>query len=214
LETCLLGNTSRSLMSSRPVNQRRRIRLLQTGGLLLVAPLLFAHPLLTGDGHETIELFGLALVFACFVGRMWSILYIGSRKNLELVTNGPYSTSRNPLYFFSTLGAAGIGLFFGSVTLTLVLGLATWLVLVITARKEAAHLEAIFGQRYRAYADRTPLFWPNPALYRDTGEVTFSPVTLRRTFLDGLLVFAAFPAIEFVEYVRDSGYLPILFNLP
>ncbi|MEO3387290.1 isoprenylcysteine carboxylmethyltransferase family protein [Mesorhizobium sp. CAU 1741] len=201
-------------MSSQPVNQRMRIRLLQTGGLLLVASLLFAHPALTGDGHEMIELVGLGLVSACVAGRMWSILYIGSRKNQELVTNGPYSISRNPLYFFSVLGAAGVGLFVGSVTLTLMLGLATWLVLAATARKEAAHLETLFGSRYATYASRTPLFWPNPTHYREAGDVTFSPAALKRTFLDGLLFFAAFPAIELVEHLQDGGYLPILFRLP
>ncbi len=153
-------------------------------------------------------------VLACVAGRMWSIRYIGSKTNQDLVTTGPYSVTRNPLYFFSMLGAMGIGLFVGSLVLALFLGLAVYLVLVATAEKEAEHLEVLSGARYRDYARKTPMFWPKPSLYREAGEVAFSPAALRRTFLDGLLFFVAFPAIEMIEHLREVGYLPILFRLP
>jgi protein-S-isoprenylcysteine O-methyltransferase Ste14 len=200
-------------MSSQPVNQRVRIRILQAGGLLLIGALLFAQPALAGDGHERIEVIALALVFVCIAGRMWSILYIGSKKNGELVTEGPYSMTRNPLYVFSMVGAVGIGLFVGSFILALALGIAAYLVLAVTAEKEARHLESLFGDRYRDYARETPLFWPKPLLYRDADLVTFSPVALRRTFLDGLFFIAAFPAIELIEHLQVAGRLPILFTL-
>ncbi|MEP9387489.1 isoprenylcysteine carboxylmethyltransferase family protein [Mesorhizobium sp. KR9-304] len=200
-------------MSRKPVNQRVRIRILQAGGFLLIGALLFAHPALAGDGHEGVELIALALVLVCIAGRMWSILYIGAKKNEELVTAGPYSVTRNPLYVFSVIGAVGIGLFVGSFMLALALGLAAYLVLVVTAEKEARYLESLFGDGYRDYARETPLFWPKPLLYRDADEVTFSPVALRRTFLDGLFFLAAFPAIELIEHLQEAGRLPILFTL-
>lgn len=144
---------------------------------------------------------------------MWSILYIGAKKNRELITVGPYSMTRNPLYFFSMLGAAGIGLFVGSLVLALILALLVYLVLVTTAGKEAAHLETLFGERYRDYARRTPMFWPKPSLFREADDVTFSPAALKRTFLDGLLFIAALPAIELIEVVKETDYVPILFAL-
>lgn len=196
-----------------PVNQRIRIRILQLG-VLLTAPLLFTmNPTFSGDGSDTIEKIGVALVLVCVVGRMWSILYIGSRKNSELVTAGPYSITRNPLYFFSALGAVGIGLFVGSLVLAFALGLAFHVAFVMTAAKEARHLETLFGDRYRDYARRTPIFWPKPWLYEEGQEMLFSPAALRRTFLDGLVFFAAFPAIELIENLKDAGYLPMLFRL-
>ncbi|WP_442581577.1 methyltransferase family protein [Mesorhizobium sp. ASY16-5R] len=206
---------SRDPMTHPPANQKNRIRLLQAGALLSTAPILVAAPAFSGDGSDTIEKIGVALVLLCVVGRMWSILYIGSRKNRDLVTVGPYSMTRNPLYFFSVVGAMGIGLFIGSLVVTLVLGLAAYLVLVVTAGKEARHLETLFGDRYRSYASRTPVFWPRPSLYREPDEVAFSPSALRRTFLDGLLFISALPAVEMMEYLKENaGYLPMLFNLP
>ncbi|WP_209736670.1 hypothetical protein [Aureimonas populi] len=79
--------------------------------------------------------------------------------------------------------------------------------------KEAAHLESLFGQKIRDYARQTPGFWPKPSLYRDVEEVTFSPAALKRTLRDGLLFIAALPAIEFLEKVRHSDFVPVLFPL-
>jgi protein-S-isoprenylcysteine O-methyltransferase Ste14 len=53
-----------------------------------------------GTIHEMIEWFGIVLIVICILGRTWASLYIGGRKIDELVTVGPYSTMRNPLYFF------------------------------------------------------------------------------------------------------------------
>lgn len=197
-------------MTSLPVRQRPRIHLLQAGGALLAATILVTEPILAGGAHEIIEMAGLGLVLVCIAGRMWSTLYIGSRKNRALVTAGPYSITRNPLYLFSSIGAVGIGLMFGSVAAALGLGLVACFILIATANKEAEHLRAIFGPRYDDYARVTPLFWPKLSLYRDTEQMAFDPKALKRTFIDGLLFLAAFPAIEAVEHLQANGVLPIL----
>ena len=197
-------------MSSLPVNQRVRIHVVQAGGLVFATLLLLTHPALVGQAHEAIEMAGFGLVLACVAGRMWSILYVGSRKNRTLVTSGPYSMTRNPLYLFSTVGAVGVGLIHGSVVVALALGLFAWLVFTVTATKEAQHLRSLFGPAYDAYARETPMLWPRLSAYRDSPEVMFSPGALRRTFLDGLFFLAAFPAIEAIEHLQATGYLPIL----
>ena len=197
-------------MRSLPVRQRPRIHLLQAGGVLLTAAILFTQALLAGHAHEFIELAGLGLVVVCIAGRMWSAVYIGSKKNRELVTAGPYSITRNPLYLFSTVGAVGVGLMFGSVAAALGLGLVVYFILIATANKESEHLRTLFGARYEDFARVTPLFWPNVVLYRDVPELVFSPDALRRTFADGLLFLAAFPAVEAIEHLHESGVLPTL----
>lgn len=200
-------------MRTQRFSQRSRIHLLQAGSVLLVAVILLTQPLLVGRVHTFIEMVGVTLAIVCIGGRLWSCLYIGSRKNRELVTTGPYSITRNPLYFFSTLGAVGVGLMFGSITAALVLGFVIYRALIATANKEREHLRAIFGAPYEVYERQTPLFWPKPTLYRDTQEVTFSPKALKRTFLDGMLFVLVFPVIEMIEHLHSNGLIPMLMRV-
>ena len=158
-----------------PAYQRLRIRLLQLSFLPFPVVFMTMNPAFSQDGSNLIEYLGVCLVLLCIAGRAWSILYIGGRKNRELVTAGPYSVTRNPLYFFSTLGVFGVGLFIGSVVLATGFALIVYLALVMTAQKVAAHLESLFGETFRDYARQTPGFWPKPSLYRDVEKVTFSP---------------------------------------
>ena len=58
---------------------------------------------------------GIILVGIASFGRLWCSLYIAGYKTDNLVTEGPYSMCRNPLYFFSFIGALGVG--FASETL-------------------------------------------------------------------------------------------------
>ncbi|AZO17688.1 isoprenylcysteine carboxylmethyltransferase family protein [Mesorhizobium sp. M2A.F.Ca.ET.043.05.1.1] len=196
-------------------DQHKRLIFVQVAAVLAVILLLFSKPALAegSDGHEVVETIGFAMVLACFLGRLWSILFVGGRKNDELIVSGPFSMTRNPLYFFSTVGAVGIGLMFGSVLAAAMLGLASFLVFRFTARKEAAYLAGKFGAAYATYAERTPSFWPNPLLYRDEAQWLFSTGALRNTFRDGLYFLALFPLIEAVEYARLSGHLPTLFTV-
>ena len=64
--------------------------------------------------YVSIEWVGIALILVCIAGRTWCTAYIGGRKKRELVTTGPYSIVRNPLYVFTLIGAVGVGLQFGS----------------------------------------------------------------------------------------------------
>lgn len=203
------GPTMRTL----PVNQRARILLVQAGAVILAPIFFLVQPAWDDAIHEVVEIVGVGLVLACVAGRMWSILYVGAKKNHELVTEGPYSISRNPLYLSSTIGAVGVGLIYGSLAVALALGLLAYLVFIITATKESEYLWTVFGDRYEAYARQTPMFWPKPSLYRDEREVTFSPKALKRTLLDGLLFLAAFPLIETLEYLQAAGHLPILMRI-
>lgn len=121
--------------------------------------------------------------------------------------------TRNPLYFFSTVAAVGMGLVFGSIIVAGILGLVAYLVFRSTGKREADHLLRIFGPTYRAYADATPAFWPNPRLYIDKPKWLFSPPALRSTFLDGLWFLAIFPGLELLEFMHADRTLPVLLRL-
>ena len=200
-----------------PVNydQRRRLYALQSFSVGVAALILLSDPVwpansFTSDG---IKLVGTAFIMTAVLGRLWSILYIGGKKNVELITEGPYSITRNPLYLFSTIGGAGIGLLFGSIMLAVLIGGFVGAVLYVTSRGEAALLRSRFGARYERYAQRVPLFWPRPRLYDDAEDNSFQPDALRRTLRDALLFLLVIPTAELVEHLRGLGLLPQLVPL-
>lgn len=164
--------------------------------------------------HEGIEAVGLGLIVLCILGRTWCSLYIGGRKNQSLIADGPYSVSRNPLYFFSIVGAVGVGAQVGSIAIALFCGFVTWAVFVLTVQREEAALGAAFGDDYRDYLNRVPRFLPKPWLWRDLAVVEVRPRTVLMTFVDALVFLAALPLAEGLEYIHEAGLLPVFISLP
>lgn len=72
-----------------------------------------------------------------------------------LVTDGPNSVSRNPMYAAMGLGLVGTGLLSGR-PWTAAFALGPPLTLARQIRREEAALAALFGDEWRDYAARTP----------------------------------------------------------
>ena len=199
----------------KPFNQRKRLFVIQGLSIAAVGSLAFSRPGWDEASflHEFLEMLGFIFILGCIFGRLLSILYVGGRKNSDLVVSGPYSITRNPLYLFSAIGAVGIGLMFGSVIVAAILGVCTYVIFDVTSRKEEEFLHATFGRTYEGYVARTPRFWPNPWLFRDEQQHAFSTEALKRTFFDALYFLAVFPVIEGFEYLQVAGYLPTFFRL-
>lgn len=164
--------------------------------------------------HEGLEAFGLALIALCVVGRAWCSLYIGGRKKAEIVDQGPYSISRNPLYVFSFIGAFGMGAQTGSVAIATLFVLIAVGVFYLTVRQEEGWLLATFGETYRAYLARTPRFWPDFSKWRDSETLEIRPVFFLTTLRDGLAFFLAVPIFEALEHAQTVGWVRVLFSLP
>jgi protein-S-isoprenylcysteine O-methyltransferase Ste14 len=164
--------------------------------------------------HEGIEWAGIGLIVICILGRTWSTLFIGGRKNSALTTDGPYSVSRNPLYLFSIIGAAGVGAQFGSFTVALVCGFFAWAVFLWTVWREEAALLASFGDDYRQYTARVPRFLPKPGLWHSPPTLTVNPGLIVTTFLDAAIFLAAIPIAELFEWLHAIGALPTLLVVP
>jgi len=168
-----------------------------------------------GSGiHEALEILGLALIAACILGRAWCTLYIGGRKAHELVEIGPYSLMRNPLYFFSFMGALGLGMQSGSLTVGLLfLGIALAIFLPVVRREEAI-LQGMFGDAFSAYRARVPRFWPRISAWRDAKAVTFSPALFYITLRDGLVFLCAVPFFELIDVLQRFQVLPVMAAFP
>jgi len=72
----------------------------------------------------------------------------------HLVTDGPFSFTRNPLYLAGTMLVLGIGLVSGIAWFLLLAILAAFAVQKVTIEREERHLQARFGEIYLDYARR------------------------------------------------------------
>lgn len=199
------------------VQSLRKLALFVIGALAVIV-LLTGHSVwpdtVEAGLHENIETVGLALLFLAIAGRTWCSLYISGRKKSEVVALGPYSISRNPLYVFSFIGAAGAGAQFGSVTAALAAALLTWVVFSIVVRKEERFLTERFGETYLAYKARVPRFWPNFRLWRNVDTLEIRPRMVVQTFIDACVFLAAIPLAEGIEMAQAAGWLPVLWLVP
>ena len=64
-----------------------------------------------------ISIFGFIMVLIGSFGRIWASIYIEGNKTRKLITEGPFSMVRNPLYFFSLLIMIGFCLALKSIYL-------------------------------------------------------------------------------------------------
>ncbi|TSJ64541.1 isoprenylcysteine carboxylmethyltransferase family protein [Starkeya sp. 3C] len=187
-------------------------------GTIAVGVLLFGHSVWPdGDDlsvHEIIEHTGRVLMIVAIIGRTWCSLYIGGRKKATLVDVGPYSMCRNPLYFFSFIGAAGAGAQFGSITAALAAMFITVIVFTLVVRKEERFLTEVFGDAYVVYKARVPRFLPNPRLWRNVDTLEIRPQLVVRTFVDACVFLASIPLAEGIELAQAQGLLPILWTVP
>ncbi|WP_420963158.1 methyltransferase family protein [Brucella sp. IR073] len=137
--------------------------------------------------RDWIEDFGALLIFVAILGRAWCTLYIGGKKTVALVKSGPYSISRNPLYFFSFVAVAGLGLQTGSISMAAFMTLMAYLIFLPVVLSEEAGLSSAHGAQYEAYRNAVPRFFPRPNLWQDGDSITANPGMLRRTIADGMV---------------------------
>lgn len=198
-----------------PMQRRRRLALLVSALAFFIAlPAVHSIGSSSGPLHESFEILGMVLISIAIVGRSWCTLYIGGRKNHEIVACGPYSISRNPLYVFSLIAILGIGLQTGSLVMGLVAAAVGCAIFYPVVRLEEAALASAFGADYAAYRARVPRFGPNFALWRDAEVIVVHPARLRQTFLEALLFLLAIPICEAVDTLQDAGHIVPLLHLP
>jgi hypothetical protein len=160
------------------------------------------------------ETVGVVLIFLGIIGRLWATLYIGGRKSAEVVSGGPYSITRNPLYLFSSIAAAGVGAQLGSITATIGFGAICAAAFHIVILREEKFLKEALGAPFLAYMARVPRFFPKLSLYEEGDTGSFQPRLLLITLMDGLVFLVALPAFELVDGAQQAGMLPVLFRFP
>lgn len=189
---------------------RHRTRLSQLLGIIFLLVYTFSEKKLeqiVSLATETMFLTGCLLVGVATVGRLWCSQYIGGYKSDTLVTDGPYSICRNPLYFFSFLGGIGAGLCTESLTLSVII--ATFFVIVypITIKNEENYLSRNFGRVYRHYVSKVPCFFPKFSLYREPTEYIVNTRAFRREVVDAMYFVWIIGFFEFIEELIKLGMI-------
>jgi protein-S-isoprenylcysteine O-methyltransferase Ste14 len=156
---------------------------------------------------------GCFLVVIASLGRLWSGLYIAGYKTNVLIMEGPYSMCRNPLYFFSLLGAIGVGLATETFFVPFIIFSAFAIYYPYTMRSEEADLLQKHGNAYKTYLDVTPAFFPKPSLLQEPETYMVNTRIFRKHIFDALWFMWLFGILKIIGTFHDMGMLPIIFNL-
>jgi protein-S-isoprenylcysteine O-methyltransferase Ste14 len=164
--------------------------------------------------HMAIELPAFVLVLLAAFGRLWALSYISGHKTKDLITEGPYSIMRNPLYFFSLCGALGICILSKSILVSgsILLAFAVYYPLVI--RAEEQHLAEIHGDSFIQYCSVVPSFTPKLSLFHEPKDYPVDARHFRRAFFSVMWFPLAFILIHFLEHLQEIGIIPVLLSIP
>lgn len=196
------------------IQVKRRYRMLLYGAMLLLILPFCAPSSDSGFWPGVIRAVGVLLIFMALMGRCWCTLYLGGRKGKDLIDQGPYSVTRNPLYVFSTLAAAGIGAQSGSMTLSLLVAAVVFWIFRSVVQDEELLLSKVFGTHFDIYCRRVPRFIPRWHAWHSPQMLHIALPELRRTLRDALPYFLAIPVFALIQWGQTQELLPVLLRLP
>ncbi|MDD9901643.1 MAG: isoprenylcysteine carboxylmethyltransferase family protein [Alphaproteobacteria bacterium] len=152
---------------------------------------------------------GLVLAAACAIGRIYATAFIGGSKNEKLITTGAYSICRNPLYLFSLMGAAGVGLMSCSLlAFVVIVGGFLFIYDGLIAREEAFLTEK-FDADFEAFKKSTPRLMPALNQYNAPVDFTFQPKYLNYAIRDAVWWFAPLVVFELLWSFGFKGFIPL-----
>jgi protein-S-isoprenylcysteine O-methyltransferase Ste14 len=195
-----------------------RLRLYLTRALAVVVITLFAiggthwaiaHPVL----EKLLFILGIGAAGIGAAGRIWATSYISGLKLKELVTRGPYSTCRNPLYFFSMILGIGLGLCTETLSMPLVIGFVLAFLYFLQIRREELILLDRFGQEYEMYCATVPRFFPSYRNYVEADQIHISPRLLKKGLFGTAFLLLLIGVLELLKALHASGLMPILFYM-
>ena len=164
-----------------------------------------AEDFLSEWGGYTLLLLGVGI-------RIWATLYIGQRKGKQLITEGPFSISRNPLYIGSLLIMSGISLCLENLVmlaagLLIMIPIHLWVIL-----SEEKHLAEAFGEQYLEYKKCVPRFGFAFRNFHTADTIEVSVRSIYRA-TGAAMIALTVPAIgDLIEMLHADGILPVLWT--
>jgi len=195
---------------------RQRITVSRIFGVLVLFLALFTTSSFKEDSliDTVLEMSGLFLLTICSIGRLWALLYISGYKKLELITEGPYSIVRHPLYVFSLIGAIGIGLASENILVLAALVIFYLLYYPLTILVEEKKLVDKFDQAYLDYIKSTPRFLPKLSLYKGSVQYQINADVYVKKMILGMWFIWIFIILHIIEMLQQSGHIPVFLSVP
>jgi len=189
--------------------QEHRIVISRVFGTLIVCLYLLTGP--AENWHFaadiTVDLLSFVLILAATFGRLWALAYISGRKTRTLITEGPYSIVRNPLYLFSFIGVIGVGLVSKNILIFTMAVVLFGLYYPFVIRAEEKKLFQVHGRLFEEYKARTPMFIPKPSLYRDSPLYIIDTRLFRRAFFSVMWFPLIYLILLIFERLHESTLL-------
>jgi protein-S-isoprenylcysteine O-methyltransferase Ste14 len=188
-------------------------------GILLVPAVfvsVFSVPLLTTGSWAQLAL--RAVAWAIFLAgaalRFWAMMYLGGRKERELVNDGPYSMVRHPLYVGSVLIGASAALFLESPLVLAALIVVAVISAMTTVRIEEGVLRLRHGNdAYDEYSARVAAFLPSTRSFFTPPRITLDVNALRLEAARASRWLWVPLLGETVSLLRTQPWWPHLFRL-
>ena len=161
--------------------------------------------------HEILDMLGAVLVGICAIGRVYATAFLGGFKNEDLITYGPFSVVRNPLYTCTLIGVIGVALMSNHISIMIALpAMFIFMYQGLIAREEA-FLTETFGETYLAYKNSVPRLIPKVSLYNAPETVSMTPKFLKKALGDAIWWFLPLPIFELIEALQETeGFFDIL----
>jgi protein-S-isoprenylcysteine O-methyltransferase Ste14 len=195
---------------------RLRIIVSRIFAVLVILLVIFTTSSFKKDGWLDVlfETSGLFLLSVCSIGRLWALLYISGKKSQEVITDGPYSIVRHPLYLFSFIGAIGIGLASKNILVLGILVVSYLSYYPLTILSEENYLAKKFGQMYINYMKKTPRFLPKLSLYKSPPQVVINTDMFLKNIAIGMWFVWVYIFFNIIEMLQTTGIIHVLLKVP
>ncbi len=142
---------------------------------------------------------GALAISVAALGRFWCYVYNSGKRDKVVITEGPYSVCRNPIYLFSILASVGLGLIAQSCVLPMLFGALAIVFYLHIISGEEAKMAYLHGERYTSYLGRTQRLLPTFAKFKPGVVEHLAGAGLARKLPKLAALGFTFPLVELIQ---------------